>query len=143
MRIRMQMLLAASLALSADAVWADATPRAESADVAYALDTVVSAPRAIKTAADLAATAPVRTGETVTATAPDGTVATLVAGAASDETIALSEALDAGGLWTLSNSRQGSASFTVRHSLFGTLGNGTTASPARLVVPLPSVPKSE
>ncbi len=120
--------LAACLALRA---YGDA-PEAESALLQYALDTLASPPRAVKTVADQAKTVPYRAGETVTATAPDGTVNTLVANAATDGAAALS-ALAAGGVWTLANSEQGSATFSVRHSLFGTLGNGTSASPAKLV----------
>lgn len=133
MKMRCSKLLAATLALCGGAAWADATPRYESAIISYALDTVTEAPRSVKTAADLAATVPVRKGETVTATAPDGTVTAVVSGAATDMALALSETLDAGGLWTLVNSREGSATFTVRHSLCGTLGEGTDASPAKLV----------
>lgn len=120
--------LAACLALRAYGDAAEAT----SAVMQYALDTLDSPPRAVKSAADRATTVPYRAGETVTATAPDGTVKTLVADAASGGAAALS-ALDAGGVWTLANSGQGSATFSVRHSLFGTLGNGTAASPAKLV----------
>ena len=40
---------------------------------------------------------------------------------------------NAGGLWTAVNSAQGTATFTVRHSIFGTLGDGTSASPAKIV----------
>lgn len=41
--------------------------------------------------------------------------------------------LDAGGVWTVANTAQGTATFTVRRSLDGTLGDGTAASPAKLV----------
>ena len=36
-------------------------------------------------------------------------------------------------MWTVVNSEQGAATFTVRRSLDGTLGDGTAASPAKLV----------
>jgi hypothetical protein len=42
--------------------------------------------------------------------------------------------INAGGLWTFSNDRQkGTVSFTVRHSIYGTLGDGTEVSPAKLM----------
>ena len=73
-----------------------------------------------------------RTGESVTLTAPDGTVSNLVE-SSSTATSAAFPLLDAGGTWTLSNSRQGTVTFTVRRSLDGSLGGGTAGSPARLV----------
>ena len=73
-----------------------------------------------------------RAGETVTLTAPDGTVTTLVDGS-SGATGAALPSLAAGGVWTLSNSRQGTVTFIVRRSLDGSLGDGTAASPAKLV----------
>ncbi len=122
--------LAALAALLSPSAHGD--PLAVSTDLVYALDTIASPPRAVKTAADRAKTASYFAGDTVTATAPDGTVSTLVSDAGSDGTLALS-ALNAGGVWTLANSNQGTATFSVRHSLFGTLGDGTAASPAKLV----------
>ena len=73
-----------------------------------------------------------RAGETVKLTAPDGTTTTLVDGASEATGVAL-PSLDAGGVWTLSNSRQGTVTFKVRRSLDGSIGEGTPASPARLV----------
>lgn len=73
-----------------------------------------------------------RAGETVTLTAPDGTVTTLVDGSSGATGTAL-PSLAAGGVWTLSNSRQGTVTFIVRRSLDGSLGDGTAASPAKLV----------
>ena len=102
----------------------------------YAADSRPS-PRAIKTAEELSAitngtkTASWRKGETVTLTAPDGTETTLATAAATSWSGVLP--LDAGGFWSAANSKQGSASFIVRHSLVGTLGDGTAASPAKLV----------
>ena len=98
----------------------------------YRLDTR-SMPRAIRTLAELGAlwAATYKAGESVTSTAPGGTQTTLVSAATAAGTTAL--AFDAGGLWTLENSAQGTATFTVRHSIFGTQGAGTAASPAKIV----------
>ena len=99
---------------------------------AWRVDSLPS-PRAIKTAADEAGLWPVtrRAGETVTLRSPSGSASTLIAADSDATSAALS--LNAGGLWTASNSKQGTATFTVRHSLKGTLGGGTEASPAKLV----------
>lgn len=107
------------------------TPDA-TAESTYALDTI-GLPYPIKTQADLDTlwAATYRAGETVTLTTPAGTVSTLVSGAVSDGSAELP--FDAGGLWTLENSEQGTAQFTVRHSIFGTLGDGTEESPAQIV----------
>lgn len=131
MRISFILPFAALAALLAPRAHGD--PMAVSTDFVYALDTLASPPHAIRTAADLAKTAQYLTGETVTATAPDGTVSTIVSNAASDGLVAFSSAFNAGGLWTIANDVEGSAVFSVRHSLFGTQGAGTAASPFRLV----------
>lgn len=110
-------------------------PIAESAAVTYAADTTGS-PRTITDAAAQTELAEGwwkvtwRSGETVTMTGPDGTATTLSDGSSAGSAIV---SFDAGGLWTVENSRQGTAAFTVRHSLYGTLGEGTEVSPARLV----------
>ena len=98
----------------------------------YRLDTYAS-PRAIKTQAELDALwkATYSAGETVTVTAPGGADSTLVSAAAAAGEAAMT--FNAGGLWTAVNSAQGTATFTVRHSIFGTLGDGTSASPAKIV----------
>ena len=109
---------------------------AASASVAWKLDSRPS-PLAVKTAVELAQFSggwwrvTWRAGDTVTVTAPDGTVQTLAADASAAGSSALT--FDAGGLWTLVNSAQGEAQFTVRHSFFGTQGAGTEASPAKIV----------
>lgn len=108
------------------------TPVATSADCAYALDTEGGWPRTIKTAADIAAlpAAIYRAGDSLTVTAPDGTSNTTTKTTDSMESLPI----NAGGLWSFSNSRQkGTVSFTVRHSIYGTLGDGTEASPAKLM----------
>ena len=108
------------------------TPVATSADCAYALDTEGGWPRTIKTAADIAALpeAIYRAGDSLTVTAPDGTSNTTTKTTDSMESLPI----NAGGLWTFSNDRQkGTVSFTVRHSIYGTLGDGTEVSPAKLM----------
>ena len=118
--------MAASLPLCAD------TPVAVSDDCAYALDTDGNWPKNIKTEADIAALrkAVYRAGDSLSVTASDGSVT--VSEKESDSTEAFS--FNAGGLWTFANDRQkGSVSFVVRHSLYGTLGDGTESSPAKLV----------
>ena len=115
------------------AAHADETPLAETASpCVYSADTLGS-PRHIKTAGDQFALWPAtrRAGETVTLVSPSGLRTTIV----SAESVATSAALtlNAGGVWTVENSVQGTAKFTVRHSLYGTLGGGTAASPAKLV----------
>lgn len=108
------------------------TQLAVSADCAYALDTVKDWPRAIKTAEDLSSLrlAVYKKGDTLTTTAPDGTVTTATKSLDTVEALPI----NAGGLWAFANDRQkGEASFTVRHSIYGTLGDGTDASPAKLV----------
>lgn len=114
------------------AAFANEAPDVTSAPFTYRIDTLAS-PRAIKTQADLDALwkATYLGGETVTATAPNGAASTLVASAVTDGFVTLP--FTAGGLWTLENSAQGTALFTVRHTLFGTLGEGTSASPAKIV----------
>ena len=115
-------------------------PLAESAALTYAADATPS-PRAVKTSAELAEITggmwkvAWRVGETVKVSAPDGSVTTLASDAATAGTATL--ALGAAGCWTLTRTGQGMlhdvAEITVRHSLDGTLGDGTEASPARLV----------
>lgn len=129
--MRTTIILAAVAASATLPLLAD-TPEAVSADCVYAADTLAQ-PRGFKTAADIAAN-PVtcRAGETVTLTAPDGTtVTTVVADAPSDTTAALP--INAGGLWTATNSKQGVATFVMRYSYYGTQGAGTAADPAKLV----------
>ena len=117
-------------------VCGDVTPLAvtESA-CTFAVDSS-PAPFAVKSSADQAGFASRsvtrRTGETVTLTAPDGTVSNLIDSSSAATSAAL-PLFDAGGVWTLFNSRQGTVTFEVRRSLDGSLGGGTAASPARLV----------
>ena len=108
------------------------SPVATSADSSYALDTEGGWPRSIKTAADVAALplAVYRAKDSLVTTAPDGTTTTTAKASECEEALPI----NAGGLWTFANPRQkGEASFIVRHSIFGTLGDGTLGSPAKLV----------
>lgn len=98
----------------------------------YSLDTECW-PRSFKTEEDIAAldTAVRKLGETVTLISSDGESTTLVSAESNVESVELP--MDKGGMWTLSNSRQGTVVYTVRHSLSGTVGEGTEESPARIV----------
>ena len=114
-------------------LFADETPEATSSACAFAFDPA-GAPVALKTPADISALRPAtyQPVDTVTLVAPDGTETTVVSGASSAGTAAL-PITAVGGVWTARSSRSGTATFTVRRSLDGTLGAGTAASPARLV----------
>ncbi len=114
-------------------LFADETPEATSSACAFAFDPA-GAPVSLKTASDIAALRPAtyQPVDTVTLVAPDGTETTVVSGASGAGTAAL-PITAVGGVWTAHSSRSGTATFTVRHSLDGTLGAGTAASPARLV----------
>ena len=134
MSARYATILAAVCAASG-AAWGDA-PLAETASAfVYAVDSVPS-PRAVKTASErselAARTVTRQASEEVTLTAPDGTTTTLIASSSAATGVTF-PSLDAGGLWTLSGSKSGAVTFTVRHSIDGTLGGGTAASPARIV----------
>ena len=135
MTIRTATVLAAMSALAHVAAVADDAPIASSDAFTYAADTVSDA-RSVKTADDLAEftsgvwRAGWGAGETIVLTAPDGTRTALASAAPSSGAAVLE--LDAGGAWTLA---KGSETFTitVRHSIHGTNGDGTEASPAKVV----------
>ena len=131
--MRQLFLLSAALTIANPALCADQVQPVASSDVyAYELDTVEDWPRTVKTEADIAALrkAVFRAGDSLTVTAPDGTTSTTAKTADSMESLPI----NAGGLWTFSNPRQkGTVSFTVRHSIYGTLGDGTEVSPAKLM----------
>lgn len=114
------------------AAFADESPIDVSPDCVYSADTLGS-PHNIKTAGDQSALWPVtrRAGETVTLVSPNGVRTTLISADSAATSAALT--LNAGGVWTVENSVQGTATFTVRHSLYGTQGAGTDSSPAKLV----------
>ncbi len=132
MTIRFATVFSATLAgLALSAVRADAVAEATSAACTYVFDSAES-PRTLKTQEEIGALdkAVFHEGEVLTTTAPDGTV-TVSAPRVADGMESLS--FNAGGLWTFANSRQGTATFTVRHSIYGTLGKGTADSPAKIV----------
>ena len=114
------------------AAFADESPIDVSPDCVYSADTLGS-PHNIKTAGDQSAlwSATRRAGETVTLVSPNGVRTTLISADSAAMSAALT--LNAGGVWTVENSVQGIATFTVRHSLYGTQGAGTDSSPAKLV----------
>ncbi len=123
-------VVATSATLPVEAIEAVCVATSEAYE--YRLDTYAS-PRAIKTQAELDALwkATYSAGETVTVTSPSGVDSTPISAASAAGEVALT--FNAGGLWTAVNSAQGTATFTVRHSIFGTLGDGTSASPAKIV----------
>lgn len=126
--------LAIAAALSSGFLaFADETPEAVSNPYAFAVEPT-GAPVALKTAADIAALRPAtyQPVETVMLVAPDGSETTVVSGASSAGTAEL-PITAVGGVWTARSTRSGTATFTVRRSLDGTLGDGTAASPARLI----------
>ena len=91
----------------------------------FSLDTLV--PRAMTTSGSISL--PCASGATVAVTSPAGKSSTLAAG-----TGAYTWTPDEGGFWTLSNSKEGTTTFTVRYSNFpGTEGAGTEASPLKVV----------
>lgn len=128
----LQLTLLSCLAVPLLAV-ADEAPLAESAPMTFAVDTL-SMPRRISTRSDLAGLWPLtyRTGETVRSSG-GGQERTLVTKAAEPGTYAWQP--DAGGLWTLSNSGSGEATFSVRDALFGDIGSGTLEDPFRISDP--------
>lgn len=92
-----------------------------------------TAPHVIATAAEKDALRAVtyKAGETVQATSPGGLVSTLVASAGADGQSAWT--LTEGGVWTLTNSKEGAATFHVYTSIFGLQGAGTAANPAKVI----------
>lgn len=130
MKIRTSAFIAAIVLCGG--VYAREATMTKSPAYTFGLDTEAS-PRAIRTQAELDALweGTFQTGENVTMTAPGGGETTLASGTIGGGTYPIP--LTAGGLWTLANSAQGTATFTVRHSIFGTLGAGTAESPAKIV----------
>ena len=71
-------------------------------------------------------------GESIEITAPDGSSSTPVSSAVSDGTCAWTPT--AGGVWTMTNDGEGSATFTVYYSLFpSSAGAGTENDPVKAV----------
>lgn len=104
------------------AMVADSTPQAFDIDTSGSAHAVTSMD---------AISLPYWVGDTITVTAPDGSVSTPVSKAATagvENWIATM-----GGVWTITNSDEGTATFSVRYSLFGEQGAGTEADPAKIV----------
>ncbi len=120
-----------SFALSVSTVfmlYADDVSVADSNVLTASLDTIGSV-HAITSIAD-AVTLVCRPGSMVTAADADsGETRTLTASASGS----VSWMPTAGGLWTLNNSIDGRAEFTVRYSLFGAQGSGSESDPFKIV----------
>ena len=120
-----------SFALSVSTVfmlYADDVSVADSNVLTASLDTIGSV-HAITSIAD-AVTLVCRPGSMVTAADADsGETRTLTASASGS----VSWMPTAGGLWTLNNSIDGRAEFTVRYSLFGAQGSGSESDPFKVV----------
>lgn len=122
----MKSLLTAALCLSAAPLLADGGAVATSAPYFAQLDTQTEM-RAV-TAINGLTGLTYGVGETITVSGPGGE-ATLVADTTAAGTCDTWRPA-AGGVYTFANSKQGEAEFSVRYSLFGTQGEGTSASPA-------------
>jgi len=125
--MKMRYAILAVACAASGAVWADETPEAVSGTCSYALDTMGDTV-AIKEAGDMPVSLWRSTGDTVTA----------VDSSESQSTVAsTSWTPSSGGLWTLRRRTQlplaEEVTATVRHSLTGTQGAGTAASPAKIV----------
>ena len=121
-------LLLAVSACASFMLRADEVAVAHSNTLSASLDTVGS-PYAITSSAGVVSLV-CRPGSAITATDADsGETRTLTVSA----TGPVSWSPTAGGLWTLCNSLDGQASFTVRYSFFGTQGSGTESDPFKVV----------
>ena len=118
----------ALLFLSAGQFQVNAAMVANSTPQVFDIDTSGSA-HAVKSLD--AISLPYRAGDTITVTAPDGSVSTPVSRAATAD--AENWIATMGGVWTITNSGEGTATFSVRYSLFGAQGAGTEADPAKIV----------
>ena len=98
----------------------------------YKLDTE-DWPRTFKTDEEIAAldSAVRKVGEIITLTSSKGEDEIIVPANSNVQSIDI--VVDRGGKWTLSNSRQGSVVYTIRHSRSNTVGDGTLDSPAKIV----------
>lgn len=117
MTIRFRIVLAAAIAATATLPLfaVDGTLLAQSGDSpAFDVYSVDNATYSVASLAEIAALPRVfsRAGETVTATSPDDSVTTL-------SSPSLVSVLDAGGMWTLANSAQGSARVGVAWTVYG------------------------
>ena len=126
----MKHLLCALAVVGSTALMADGIALASSTNFTFSVDTTDDL-HVIKSLD--AVTLPYRTAHKVTATCGDTSVSvTLVESAARNDDYAWIPS--AGGLWTLVNSVEGTATFLVRYSLFPeTAGAGTSVKPAKIV----------
>lgn len=99
-------------------------------DYVFAFDTETAQPYVVANL-ETATPLPYSPFQTVKATPPGGTASTIVVAGASGGTNYWTP--DVGGVWTLENSVEGRATFSARHSLFGTQGTGTAADPLKIV----------
>ena len=127
MRTGCQLFLVACVA--AFSAVADDTLLDESSECVFSADTTGS-PYVVKSANEVEVLT-YRAGESVTAIAPDGSSLGIVAAGASGGSA--NWTASGGGVWRLVNSKQGEVRFCVRHSAFGTQGEGTEASPWKIV----------
>ncbi len=97
------------------------------AELTFAIDTTGAAP-SVKAAADVPVPLSYPKGHSVTAMSPDG----VESGLEGANGLCLWSP-NAGGIWTLTDSYAGSVRLSVRHSVTGTQGSGTVASPAKIV----------
>ena len=130
----MKLAVMSSAAVFALTVLAD-TPLDTSNTLVYAIDTCFS--NVVTTADDLALfTSGIRTTgwgtcDTITLTTPDGTAYSLANDAAAAGWAAIP--VSGGGWWRFYSPDYGEFTLAVRHSLFGTQGDGSFASPLMLV----------
>ena len=118
-------LFAITLIVAASTALAGVLVESSAPSTAFYFETLV--PRAVTTAG--AVSLPCASAATVTVASPAGKSSTLAAG-----TGAYTWTPDEGGLWTLSSSKDGTTTFSVRYSSFpGTEGAGTEASPLKIV----------
>ena len=127
----MKRQLVALLCLAAaSSLYADGEALATSAEFASPLDTLV-AMRAVAAVDGLTGLV-YRVGETITVTSPGGSETTLVDSAAVNGTYDAWRPSE-GGVYTFTNDREGTATFSVRYSIFNAQGAGTVQSPAILM----------
>lgn len=139
MKLLCGMTAFAAIAVAAGVSRGDETPIAVSEGLEFAIETMQEAspsPRFIKTAAELTEITGGTwkfgwgKGDIVQIGKPDGSALPLADGTAAGSAAL---AVDMGGCWTAKSAFYGDVAFYIRNSLCGTLGDGTEASPAKLV----------
>jgi len=124
-RAKLRLLTLSAPFLSAVSAFAGVLVETSAPSAPFRFETLT--PRAITSSG--AVSLPCAAGATVSVASPAGKGGTLAAGVE-----AYAWTPDEGGLWTLSSSADGTATFTVRYSFFpGTEGAGTEASPLKIV----------